>query len=73
MFLPPYSPELNPMERLGRDSKDTLADYVARTLDELSAMTGHLLQSYSQAALPSLTGYAYFVEAVATAIKRVNG
>lgn len=73
VFLPPYSPELNPIERLWRDLKDKLADCVARTLDELAALTGDLLQSYSQTALQSLTGYAYFVEAVATAMNRANG
>ena len=70
VFLPPYSPELNPIERLWRDVKDKLADGVARTLDELSTLTGHILQSYSQTALQSLTGYAYFVEAVTTAINK---
>ena len=70
VFLPPYSPERNPIERLWRDVKDKLADGVARTLDELSTLTGHILQSYSQTALQSLTGYAYFVEAVTTAINK---
>jgi hypothetical protein len=31
--FPPYSPELNPMERLWRDLKDKLADTVAKHLD----------------------------------------
>jgi transposase len=72
VFLPPYSPELNPIERLWRDVKDKLADGVARTLDELSTLTGHILPNYAQAALQSLTGYAYFVEAVA-AMQTVHG
>jgi len=70
VFLPPSSPERNPIERLWRDVKDKLADGVARTLDEVSTLTGHILQSYSQTALQSLTGYAYFVEAVTTAINK---
>jgi putative transposase len=73
VFLPPYSPELNPLERLWRDLKDKLAACVAQTLDALSEAVSRLLQSYSQAALQSLTGYAYFMQAVATAVKSVNG
>lgn len=73
MLLPPYSPELHPIERLGRDVKEKRADCGARTLDELSTLTGYILQSYSPAALQALTGYAYFVEAVTTAIKNVHG
>jgi transposase len=73
IFLPPYSPELNPIERLWRDLKDQLADCAVRTLDELSEVVGHILQSYSQAALQSLTGFAYFVQAVKTALQSRNG
>jgi hypothetical protein len=73
VFLPPYSPELNPIERLWRDLKDKLADRGAKTIDELSEAVGHIIQSYSQAALMSLTGFAYFVQAVEAALKTVNG
>ena len=73
VFLPPYSPELNPIERLWRDLKDKLADCVANTLDQLSEAVSHILQGYSPAVLQSLTGYAYFVQAVATARQAMNG
>lgn len=73
VFLPPYSPELNPIERVWRDLKDKLADGVSQTLDELSAAVGHIIQRYSQAALQALTGFAYFVQAVESAVQRVNG
>jgi putative transposase len=73
IFLPPYSPELNPIERLWRDLKDKLADCVAKTLDQLSDAVEHILQGYSQAALQALTGYAYFVQAVAMALQGING
>ena len=71
--LPPYSPELNPIERLWRDLKDQLADTLAQTLDDLSDSVCRLLQNYSQAALKSLTGFAYFVQAVQTALQTTNG
>jgi transposase len=67
VFLPPYCPELNPMERLWRDLKDKLADRLATTLDELSDTVCALVQNYSHATLQSLTGFPSFVQAVATA------
>jgi transposase len=67
LFLPPYSPELNPMERLWRDLKDKLADMVSQTIDELSDAVCAIIQGYSDAILQSLTGFAYFVQAVDTA------
>jgi hypothetical protein len=71
--FPPYSPELNPIERLWRDLKDQLATTMAQTLDDLSDSVCRLLQNYSQAALKSLTGFAYFVQAVQTALQTTNG
>jgi hypothetical protein len=59
--LPPYSPELNPIERLWRDLKDQVANTIARSLDELSETVCQLIQGYSQAMLKSLTGFAYFM------------
>ena len=73
VFLPPYSPELNPIERLWRDLKDQLADGVAKTLDELSEAVGAIIPRYSQTMLQSLTGFTYFVQAVDTAWKSENG
>jgi hypothetical protein len=70
--LPPYSPELNPMERLWRDLKDQLADTVSKNLDALSDTVCRLIQSYAQAALKSLTGFAYFIQAVETVLRPTN-
>jgi transposase len=66
VFLPPYSPELNPIERLWRDLKDKLADVPAKTLAALSDAMCAIIQHYSSATLQSLTSFAYFVQAVAT-------
>jgi transposase len=49
LFLPPYSPELNPIERLGRDLKDWLAPHQPATLDELSGLLTTRLQQYTPA------------------------
>lgn len=69
IFLPPYSPELNPIERLWRDLKDKLADVPVTTIAELSDALCAMIQNYSQAALQSLTSFPYFVQAVAIAQK----
>ena len=69
VFLPPYSPELNPMERLWRDLKDKLAAVPAKTIRELSDAMCAIIQHYSTATLHSLTGFAYFIHAVETAQK----
>jgi hypothetical protein len=69
LFLPPYSPELHPMERVWRDLKDKLADLVSQTIEEVSDAVCAIVQGYSDAILQSLTGFAYFVQAVETARK----
>src|SRR5262249_4146120 len=47
VFLPPYSPALNPIERLWRDRTDKLADIPAQTITELSDALGAIIQNYS--------------------------
>lgn len=64
VFLPPYSPELNPIERLWRDLKDNLAWLHFPDLSAQQAFVGGLIRTYTPAAIQSFTGYTYFVEAV---------
>jgi transposase len=73
VFLPPYSPELNPIERLWRDLKDKLADVPAQTIAELSDAMCTIIQHYSPATLQSLTSFAYFVHAIETAQRAIYG
>jgi transposase len=73
VFLPPYSPELNPMERLWRDLKDKLADVPAQSLAALSDAMCAVIQHYSSATLHSLTSFAYFVHAVETVQQALYG
>lgn len=73
VFLPPYSPELNPIERLWRDLKDKLADIPVTTITELSDALCTIIQHYSHATLQSLTSFAYFVHAVETVQKAFYG
>ena len=47
VFLPLYSPELNPIERLWCDLKDKLAAIPITIITELSDALGTIIQQYS--------------------------
>lgn len=64
LFLPPYSPELNPIERLWQEVKARLAWVVAAAREELEHRVAMSVTQYSRAAMRSLTSYPYFVRAV---------
>jgi transposase len=64
VYLPPYCPELNPIERLWRDLKDALAWLQFPTLDGQQDYLATLLRAYEAATLQALTGYTYLVEAI---------
>jgi transposase len=64
VFLPPYGPELNPIERVWRDLKDDVAWQQFADLNAQQEYLGHLLQAYEAATLQSLSSYAYLVEAI---------
>jgi transposase len=62
--LPPYCPELNPIERVWRDLKDDIAWRQFLNVDVQQTYVGQLLQTYDAPRLQALTGYAYLVEAI---------
>jgi transposase len=64
VWLPPYGPELNPIERVWRDLKDVLAWLQFPNLDAQQDYVGQLLQAYEASTLHSLTSYTYLVEAI---------
>ena len=64
VWLPPYCPELNPIERVWRNLKDVLAWLQFPKLDAQQDYVGQLLQAYEASTLQSLTGYTYVVEAI---------
>jgi putative transposase len=63
LFLPPYAPELNPVERLWRALKDWLSRSHPATLEELSDLLSTRLKHYTPAALQTLTGFSYLLTA----------
>lgn len=64
VLLPPYTPELNPIERLWRAVKDDLAWHQFPDVDTQQQYVTALLDTYDAQTLQSLTGYSYFVDAV---------
>jgi transposase len=64
LFLPPYSPELNPIERVWQHLKAPLAGTLFPTLRKLQNRVATLLRATSPTTLQSLTGYRYFTAAV---------
>ncbi len=63
IFTPPYTPEVNPMERLWEDLKDALAGHNPLSLNDLSDQLGDLIGVYTPAQLSSLTSYPFFKNA----------
>ncbi len=64
VWLPPYSPELNPIERVWRDLKDQLGWQRFSDIEAQQEYVADLLCAYTAPALQSLTAYAYLVDAV---------
>jgi len=57
LFIPPYSPELNPAERIWRHLKDKLANTVFDTLEKLSDRVCDLVKSLNSEIVQSITGW----------------
>ncbi len=64
LFLPPYSPELNPAEKVWYYLKDQLANLLFKTLDELSDKLQQIIQT---TLLPntiiSISSFNYYINA----------
>ena len=68
IFIPPYSPELNPIERLWEDIKAEIANELYSDIKALKKRVASVLNGYSKAEIQSLTGYPYLMEAIKHAI-----
>ena len=63
VFLPPYSPELNPIERVWQHLKDALGCVYDPTSADLRQRTRQVVTNWSNEVLASLTGYNYLIDA----------
>lgn len=62
LFLPPYSPELNPAEKIWRLLKDDIATEVFSTLEELSDRLCIAVQKLSQSVITAITGFKFYID-----------
>jgi transposase len=60
LFLPPYSPELNPAEMIWRWIKDQLANKVFENLELLQTATAKILSGLSTKIVQSITGWGLY-------------
>lgn len=63
LFLPPYSPELNPIERLWQDIKAKLFTQSYKALEDMQAKVTEILENYCDAAIVKLTQFSHFINA----------
>jgi transposase len=61
VFIPPYTPELNPAEKMWRHFKDKIANEVFPTLDDLSSKLSNLIIDLDNETIKSITSYDYYV------------
>jgi len=64
VFTPPYTPEVNPMERVWEDLDARIAGATPATLSALLNLLSTELRAYTPTQLASLTGYPFFKNAV---------
>lgn len=62
VFLPPYCPELNPIERLWQDIKAKLFRPTYQTLQQMQENITQILLGYSNADISNITGFSYIIK-----------
>ena len=60
LFLPPYSPELNPAEKMWRHFKDKIANKAYHTLDDLSDKICEIIKQLNAKTVLSITGWELY-------------
>ena len=66
IFQPPYSPELNPIERIWSHIKQELSWEISKNLDALKEKVGAFLGELSTEEIASIAGWDYILSALAT-------
>jgi len=74
LYLPPYSPELNPVEQIFRHMRKKFSNTIFTTLEALqNALIDELQQFWEHpTVLLKLTGYPWWVEAVQANISSLS-
>lgn len=61
LFIPPYSPELNPAEKIWWGMKRAFSGKLHRTLDEVSAFIDSQVGRLTEETVKSICGYGYIL------------
>lgn len=61
IFIPPYSPELNPAEKMWRYLKDRIANQIFKTLDDLSDYLANIVAQLKCEVIKSITAFDYYI------------
>lgn len=64
LFQPPYSPDVNPIERVWQFMKDKLCWINLKTLDELRKKVDEIIQSILPSQVASLTSFDFILSAL---------
>lgn len=59
VFLPPYSPELNPAEKMWANFKRTFTNRLFKSLDELNLFITDVTKTATNSSVMSICGYNY--------------
>ena len=64
LFQPPYSPDVNPIERVWQSMKDKLRWINLKSLEELRGEVDKIIQSITPSQLASLTSFDFILTAL---------
>jgi len=67
LFQPPYSPELNPIERLWQHLKKDLRWVLFKDLTQLQTKVDKLIADLSHETVASITGFRFILDALSVA------
>ncbi len=67
LFQPPYSPQVNPIERLWKEIKKKLKWELFENLDSLRNRLSQVLQELTPQAIKSVTGWDFILDALSVA------
>jgi hypothetical protein len=66
IFQPPYTPELNPIERIWSHLKQELSWEISENLDDIKEKVCAFLEEFSAEQIASIAGWDYILSALAT-------